>query len=113
MIISPERHRNPGKGESSFPFTYLAVNMYWKELSLALPKLPPHYVWKVFMDTESEEGFLDSPVWPADRHRGQVAPRSIRILRAVPDMDSIARERNADRGAPPVGAVLCQGAVTR
>ncbi len=89
-------------------FVYLAVNMYWEELSLALPKLPPHYMWKVFMDTEKEEGFLDRPVCPSDRHRVSVAPRSIKILRAVPDMDSIARERNAERleKLPPVGAVL-------
>ena len=82
--------------------------MYWEELSLALPKLPPHYMWKVFMDTEKEEGFLDRPVCPSDRHKVSVAPRSIKILRAVPDMDSIARERNAERleKLPPVGAVL-------
>ena len=59
----------PGKGRKSLQakgvqpsFVYLAVNMYWEELSLALPKLPPHYMWKVFMDTEKEEGFLDRPV---------------------------------------------------
>jgi glycogen operon protein len=41
-----------------FPaFTYLAINMYWKELPLALPKLPPHYVWKVFMDTDLPGGW--------------------------------------------------------
>ena len=88
-------------------FTYVALNMYWKELSLALPKLPPHYVWKVFMDTAAEEGFLDLPLTPADQHSVDVAPRSIRLLRAVPDIDSILRERKKEklRTLPPVWAV--------
>ena len=82
--------------------------MYWEELSLALPKLPPHYVWKVFMDTDSEEGFLTRPFLPADQHMVSVPARTIRLLRAVPDQDSIARERKAERlrSLPPVGAVL-------
>ena len=105
----------PGKDRKSLQakgfqpsFVYLAVNMYWEELSLALPKIPPHYMWKVFMDTEKEEGFLERPVCPYDQHKVSVSPRSIKILRAVPDMDSIARERNAERleKLPPVGAVL-------
>ena len=78
-------------------FTYLAINMYWKELSLALPKLPPHYVWKVFLDTDKEESFLDRMVTPPDRRCVDVAPRSIRILRAVPDTESIRREKTEER----------------
>ena len=84
--------------------------MYWKELSLALPKLPPHYVWKVFLDTDTEEGFLDDPVTVPDRHCVEMAPRSIRILRAVPDMEEIQRERKEERAQtlPPVGALKKQ-----
>lgn len=91
-------------------FVYVAVNMYWKDLSLALPKLPPHYVWKVFLDTEAEEGFLDRLVTPKDQHRVDVAPRSIRLLRAVPDMDAVYAERQKDRRAslPPAGVLRRQ-----
>ena len=78
-------------------FLYIALNMYWKELSLALPKLPPHYVWKVFLDTDSEEGFLEDLITPPDQHCVDVPPRSIRLLRAVPDMEAIYRERQAER----------------
>lgn len=81
-----------------FPaFTYLAINTYWKELSLALPKLPPHYVWKVCLDTAVEEGFLDPMSAPGDQHCVDVAPRSIRVLRAVPDTESIRREKVQER----------------
>lgn len=77
-------------------YTYLAVNMYWKELSLALPILPPRFIWKVFMDTDTEEGFLDKLVTPADQHSVTVAPRSIRLLRAVPDIEGIQSDRDRD-----------------
>ena len=104
---------NPAKKRSALKtpsFLYLAVNMYWKELSLALPKLPPHYVWKVFLDTDTEEGFLDDPVTVPDRHCVEMAPRSNRILRAVPDMEEIQRERKEERAQtlPPVGALKKQ-----
>jgi len=101
--------RTGSKGRNpQLSFVYLAINMYWEELSLALPKLPPHYVWKVFMDTDSEEGFLTRPFLPADQHMVSVPARTVRLLRAVPDQDSIARERKAERlcSLPPVGAVL-------
>ena len=100
-------HRN-SKGKKQLSFTYIAVNMYWNELLLALPKLPPHYVWKVIMDTESEKGFLDRPIRPDDLHRVSVAPRSIRILRSFPDLDSMKEERDRERmqSMPPVGAVI-------
>lgn len=81
-----------------FPaFTYLAINTYWKELSLALPKLPPHYIWQVCMDTADESGFLDRMITPPDQHCVETAPRSIRILRAVPDTESIRREKSQER----------------
>ena len=81
-----------------FPaFTYLAINTYWKELSLALPKLPPHYIWQVCMDTADENGFLDKVIIPGDQHCVETAPRSIRILRAVPDTESIRREKAQER----------------
>ena len=73
------------EGSRSPAFTYLAVNMYWKELSLALPKLPPDHCWEVFMDTGTEEGFLDTPLRPEDLRFVQVPARSIRILRCVYD----------------------------
>ena len=86
------------KGRKDLPpaFVYLAVNMYWKELKLALPKLPPFYLWKVFADTETEDCFLENTITPADQHYVQVSPRSIRILRAVPDTDAIARSRKKE-----------------
>ncbi|MDO5132997.1 MAG: alpha-amylase family glycosyl hydrolase, partial [Eubacteriales bacterium] len=83
---------DPGKRKQT-AFTYLAINMYWKELPLALPKLPPYYVWKVVFDTETEEGFLDTPVAPLDQHIVDVPPRSIRLLHAVPDPGNVERER--------------------
>ena len=89
-----------------FPaFTYLAVNMYWKELTLALPKLPPHYVWKVFMDTNVPGGFLDQPLTPKDQHLVETAPRSVRILRAVFDPESLRAEKAQERldRLPPAG----------
>ena len=102
---SPE---GPSKKSGLPAYTYLAVNMYWEELSLALPKLPPHYIWKVFMDTNTEEGFLDRLVTPADQHAVKVAPRSIRLLRAVPDIDGIQRERDREfrQSYPAADAVL-------
>lgn len=88
-------------------FTYLAVNTYWEKLSLALPKLPPHYVWKVFLDTSVEEGFLERPVAPPDPLSVETEPRSIRLLRAVPDAEAIRKERLKERveALPPMGAV--------
>ncbi|MDO5475685.1 MAG: alpha-amylase family glycosyl hydrolase [Eubacteriales bacterium] len=87
-------------------FVYLAVNMYWKELSLALPKLPPGYVWKVFMDTETEDGFLEKPLLPKDQHFVSVGPRSIRILRSVPDQEAIlhAHREELQQTLPCAGA---------
>lgn len=101
--------RNSTKGKSEqLSFIYLAVNMYWEELSLALPKLPPNYIWKVFLDTENEEGFLKQTAAPPDQHQVKVAPRSVKLLRSVPDMNSIVLERKKARleSLPPVGAVL-------
>jgi glycogen operon protein len=89
-----------------FPaFTYLAINMYWKELTLALPKLPPHYVWKVFMDTSVPGGFLDRPLTPKDQHMLETAPRSVRILRAVFDPETFRAEKAQERldRLPPAG----------
>jgi len=88
-------------------FTYLAINMYWKDLSLALPKLPPHYMWKVCMDTASEEGFPEKMTAPQDQHFVEISPRSIQILRAVPDTESIRREKAQERmeKLPSAGAV--------
>lgn len=92
-------------GSRKFPaFTYLAINTYWKELSLALPKLPPHYAWKICMDTAVEEGFLDQMTAPKDQHCVDVAPRSIRVLRAVPDTESIRREKAEERLEKAPGA---------
>ena len=72
-------------------FTYLAVNMYWQELSLALPGLPRYYIWKVFMDTETEEGFLAEPLTVPDQDNVNVSPRSVQILQAVFDMEEFLR----------------------
>lgn len=91
-----------------FPeFTYLAINTYWKELSLALPKLPPHYVWKVCMDTADEKSFLDRMITPSDQHCVDVEPRSVRILRAVPDTESLRQEKAQERldKLPSAGAM--------
>ena len=97
-------------GRYQYAFTCLAINMYWKDLSLALPKLPPHYVWRIVMDTDREEGFLPAPVRVPDPHCVDVPARSVRILCAALDVDSIVREAKLDRRAalPPAG-VLCHG----
>ena len=97
----PERKKNQPAS-----LLYLAVNMYWKELSLALPKLPPNYIWKVILDTETEEGFLQTPVTPGDQHFVRTAPRSIRILRAVLDVDAIVRQFRRERLASVPRAAL-------
>lgn len=92
-----------------FPeFTYLAINTYWNSLTLALPKLPPHYVWRVCMDTADEKGFLDRMITPPDQHCVEVAPRSIRILHAVVDTESIRKEKAQERleTLPDVSVVL-------
>lgn len=90
---------NYAQGASRKPpaFTYLALNMYWEKLSLALPKLPPNYIWKICMDTSSEEGFLAEMITPADQHFVETEPRSVCILRAVPDTESIRREKAQER----------------
>ena len=81
-----------------FPeFTYLAINTYWDPLSLALPKLPPHYVWKVCMDTADEKGFLDCMITPKDQHCVEVAPRSVRVLRAFHDPEHLRAEKVQER----------------
>lgn len=106
-----ENYADPGSGRNSQPsFVYLAVNMYWKELSLALPKLPPYLKWKVCMDTAAEEGFLDRGIFPSDQHLVEVMPRSIRILKAVPDIDAILRNRREERRAAMPSASLLRRA---
>ena len=72
-------------------FIYLAVNMYWKELSLALPGLPQYYLWKVIMDTETEDGFLEKPLTVPDQESLIISPRSVQILQAVFDMEEFLR----------------------
>ena len=65
--------------------------MNWQELSLALPGLPRYYIWKVFMDTETEEGFLAEPLTVPDQDNVNVSPRSVQILQAVFDMEEFLR----------------------
>ncbi len=97
------------RGQKKQPaFIYLAINMYWEEVPLALPRLPVYYCWKVCFDTEEEKGFLDIPMEIQDRHQVFVAPRSIRILRAFPDPDTYAKDREKERIAslPPEKTAL-------
>jgi hypothetical protein len=49
------------------------------------------------MDTADENGFLDRMITPEDQHYVEVAPRSIRILRAFYDPEHLRAEKVQER----------------
>lgn len=58
---------------------YLAVNPFWEEQEIQLPKLPAHYVWNVEADT-SEEGAASLL---SGNNRRRIGARSVIVLTAL------------------------------
>ncbi len=70
---------------------YVGINTYWKEETLALPRLPAGFVWDLVIDTADERGFLPGVNMLKDRSEIRLAPRSMVVLctREIP----VRRER--------------------
>lgn len=71
------------KEDSKVQLIYLAINMYWEERSLGLPKLQPRRYWNLLLDTSKEHSFAEGECIQEDQHSVRVAPRSIKILNTV------------------------------
>lgn len=68
----------------SHSLLYLAINMYWHNQQLALPKPPEGTMWKVVMNTFLDDPFDDTPMSEVNPHHISVCGRSIQILETVP-----------------------------
>lgn len=66
--------------EEKLKLQYIAVNTYWEDISLGLPRLPRGYKWNLVMDTAAPASFKDYRSLLKDQKNVVVAPRSIKIL---------------------------------
>lgn len=62
-------------------FIYLAYNMYWEEISFALPALPKDYKWKCTVYSEDPD--VDKVKIEDTDEKIKVAPRSVMVLTGV------------------------------
>lgn len=69
---------------------YVAINMFWEEEKLGLPKLPPDHCWKIIMNTSLPKSFDDFGIIRRNEHQVSVPPRSICLLQSVwwPDRET-------------------------
>ncbi len=59
---------------------YVGINTYWREETLALPRLPAGCIWDLCIDTADERGFLPGLNLMKDRTEIRLAPRSVVVL---------------------------------
>lgn len=71
------------KESNKVQLIYLAINMYWEERSLGLPKLQPRRYWNLLLDTSKEDSFTEGECIQENQHSVSVAPRSVKILNTI------------------------------
>ena len=78
-ILLPEHYASENPSDD---FLYVALNMHWHAQTLALPKLPSGYRWKLVMDTARETPFSEIPERIKDQRLINVGGRCVQILQA-------------------------------
>ncbi len=84
---------------------YLALNMYWQEMTFGLPNLPAGECWCRIMDTSREDPFLPVAEKEPNLHQCTAPARTIVILTNRPAEEvphTATRVKTGQKSSPPV-----------
>lgn len=61
---------------------YVAVNTFWEEVEIVLPKLPQGFRWKIAVNTGIEQAIRENALEYAENNQCRLFPRSVVVLEA-------------------------------